>query len=132
MSTQPNILQITPFMYADDLEEAVRFFCDLLGFHPVVHVPGYAYLERENAAVRIMQNTPECTVPRPPGRPFRYYMDVRDLDAIYAELKPKLDQLPPDHVYGPVSQPYHQRELMILAPDGGVVVFGQPIRPPQA
>ena len=127
-----NILQITPFMYADDLEEAVRFFRDLLGFTAVVHQSGYAYLEREAAAVRIMQNAPEYAVPRPPGRPFRYYMDVRDVDAIYAELKPKLDALPLDDVHGPVNQAYGQRELMILAPDGGVVVFGQAIQPTKA
>ena len=73
-----NILQITPFMYADDLEEAVRFFRDLLGFTATVHESGYAYLEREGAAVLLMQNSPECTLPRSPGRPFRYNMDVRD------------------------------------------------------
>ena len=127
-----NILQITPFMYADDLEEAVRFFRELLGFSPTVHMPGYAYMEREGAAVRIMQNSPECTVPRSTGRPFRYYMDVRDVDALHAELRPKLEHLPANHVHGPVDQAYGQRELMILAPDGGVVVFGQAIEPTKA
>ena len=127
-----NILQITPFMYADDLEEAVRFFRDLLGFTAVIHRDGYAHLEREAAAVRIMQNGPEYTGQRPKGRPFRYYMDVRDVDALDAELRPKLSHLPPDHVHGPVDQPYGKRELMILAPDGGVVVFGQEIPPAKA
>ena len=120
-----NILQITPFLYTDDLEQVVHFFCDLLGFTATVQVPGYAYLEREGAAVRLMQNTSERMVPRSSGRPFRYYMDVRDVDAIYAELRPKLAQLPGGHVHGPADQSYGQRELMILAPDGGVVVFGQ-------
>ena len=127
-----NILQITPFMYADDLEEAVRFFRDLLGFTTVVHADGYAYLEREGAAVRIMQNGPEYMGQRPIGKPYRYYMDVRDVDALHAELLPKLSLLPTDDVYGPVDQDYGKRELMILAPDGGVVVFGQEIPPKQA
>lgn len=122
-----NIQQITPFMYADDLDVAVRFFRDLLGFAAVVHTDDYAYLEREGAAIRIMHNSPECRVPPAAGRPFRYYMDVRDVDAIAAELRPGLQHLPADHVYGPVNQTYGQREFMILAPDGGVVVFGQGI-----
>ncbi len=43
----------------------------------------------------------------PPGnRRFSYYIDVRDLDALYAELKPKLDTLPKADVYGPVNQSY--------------------------
>lgn len=127
-----NILQITPFMYADDLEEAVHFFRDLLGFRALVHAGGYAYLEREGAAIRIMQNAPEYMGHRPVGRPFRYYMDVRDVDALEAELRPKLRHLPAGDVLGPVDQTYGQRELMVLAPDGGVVVFGQEIPPKQA
>lgn len=127
----PNILQITPFMYADDLQEAVRFFVDVLGFSALLRVHDYAYVEREGAGIRIMQNAPECGVPRYSGRPFRYYIDVRDVDALHAELKPKLDDLPAGHVHGPVDQSYGQRELMILAPDGGLVIFGQAIKRPQ-
>lgn len=126
-----NILQITPFMYADDLEEAIRFFRDLLGFEVRLRHPDYAYVEREGAGIRIMQNGPPYMGQRPIGRPFRYYLDVRDVDAIHAELKSKLDALPAEDVMGPVDQGYGQRELMILAPDGGVVVFGQPIELPQ-
>src|SRR2546430_12234016 len=46
----------------------------------------------------------------PPGnRRFAYYIDVRDVDGLYTELKPKLDTLPKGDVYGPVNQPYGQR-----------------------
>ena len=48
-------------------------------------------------------------------RNFRYYFDVRDVDALYAELKPKLDKLPKGDVHGPADKPYHERELLILA-----------------
>lgn len=123
----PNILQITPFMYADDLEEAIRFFCDLLGFQVLLRHPDYAYVQREVAGIRIMQNGPPYMGQKPIGKPFRYYLDVRDVDAIYEELREKLAALPEGNVLGPVDQGYGQRELMILAPDGGVVVFGQEI-----
>jgi hypothetical protein len=62
---------------------------------------------------------------RPPGnRRYAYYIDVRDVDQLYAELKPKLDSLPKGDVYGPVNQPYGQRELLVLAPDGNLIAFG--------
>ena len=55
----------------------------------------------------------------PPGnRRFAYYVDVRDVDQLYEELKPKLERLPKADVYGPVNQEYGQRELLVLAPDG--------------
>jgi hypothetical protein len=46
---------------------------------------------------------------------------------MHAELKPRLDRLPARHVHGPVDQSYGQRELMIVAPDGNLLVFGQAI-----
>ena len=41
-----------------------------------------------------------------------------------SELKPKLDTLPPKDVHGPADKPYHQRELLVLAPDGELIAFG--------
>jgi hypothetical protein len=38
-----------------------------------------------------------------------------------------LAELPEGSVVGPVDQRYGQRELMIRAPDGNVLVFGQPV-----
>jgi hypothetical protein len=61
-----------------------------------------------------------------------YYIDVRDVDQLYAELKPKLATLPTRDVYGPVNQPYGQRELLVLAPDGNPMDFGQAIETAKA
>jgi len=86
----------------------------------------YAYVEREGAAVRILGHDDPVELGTPHGG-FGYYIDVRDLDAVLAELAPRLALLPPDDVRGPIDQHYGQRELMIRAPDGNLVVFGQPI-----
>lgn len=54
------------------------------------------------------------------------YFDVRDVDALYAELQPRLQMLPAENVQGPVNQHWHQRELLIRLPDGHWLAFGQP------
>ena len=126
---ESNFLQITPVMWAPDLEQALVFFTDLLGFRVLFKGGGYAYVGRENVAVRIMDRTIYDKV-APGDRRFAYYIDVRDVDALYAELKPKLDALPHGDVHGPADKPYGQRELCILAPDGDLVVFGQEISAP--
>jgi catechol 2,3-dioxygenase-like lactoylglutathione lyase family enzyme len=121
-----NFIQITPFMCVDDIERAVTFFTDILGFEVQFRMGNYAYLHRETVGFRILeQKGPEGA---PPGnRRFAYYIDVRDVDALYAELKPKLDTLPKRDVYGPVDQHYGQRELLVLAPDGNLIAFGHAI-----
>ena len=75
---------------------------------------------------RLMRNHGRNGAP-PGNRRFAYYIDVRDLDAVHAELAPRLADLPKRSIHGPVNQSYGQRELMILAPDGNLLVFGQAI-----
>jgi catechol 2,3-dioxygenase-like lactoylglutathione lyase family enzyme len=121
-----NVIQITPFMHIDDIARAVAFFTEALGFECPIQSDRYAYVEREGAGIRIQwHDVPAELGPAHGG--FAYYLDVRDLDAILEELAPKLAALPSGDVYGPVDQSYGQRELMIRAPDGNLVVFGQAI-----
>lgn len=122
----PNFVQITPFMHVPDLNKALDFFHDLLGFAVLFRQPGYAYVEREGCGMRLLQRD-ENDVSSSGSRRFAYYIDVRDVDALYQDLKPKLDTLPPGDVFGPIDQPYGQRELLILAPDGDLLSFGQPV-----
>lgn len=127
LSGMSNFIQTTPFMHVPiaEFEAAVRFFEDVLGFKALLHVRDYAYVEREGCGMRIWGRE-NANVPKG-ARNFRYYYDVRDVDALYAELKPKLDKLPPQDVHGPMDKWYGQRELLILAPDGDLVCFGQAI-----
>jgi catechol 2,3-dioxygenase-like lactoylglutathione lyase family enzyme len=123
-----NFIRITPFMHVEDVAGAVRFFVDVLGFRAWIDTPGYAYVQREAAAVRILKaSQARGEQPVRGTRAFRYYIDVEDVDGLLAELRPKLDTLPQGHVHGPVNQEYGQRELMVVAPDGDLVVFGQGI-----
>ncbi len=119
-------IRITPFMHVPDVQKAVAFFRDLLGFKVWIHAADYAYVQRETAGVRILQNRGDDGAP-PGNRRFAYYIDVDDVDALYEELKPKLDALPTKDVHGPADKPYGQRELCILAPDANLLVFGHSI-----
>ena len=122
-----NFIQITPFMHVKDLAGALQFFTETLEFEVRFRMSGYAYIEREGVGFRILEGEgPESA---PPGnRRFAYYIDVRDVDRLYAELKGKLDQLPTGDVHGPADKEYGQRELLVLAPDGNLIAFGHAIK----
>jgi len=121
----PNVIQVTPFMHVPiaEFDAAVQFFREL-GFVEHLHTRDYAYLERDGSGIRIWGRENAADAPRG-QRNFRYYFDVRDVDALYEELKPKLDQLPEGNVHGPADKHYGERELLILGPDGDLVCFGQ-------
>ncbi|MGC1385420.1 MAG: VOC family protein [Candidatus Acidiferrales bacterium] len=125
-----NFIQITPFMLVPDLDKALAFFKESLGFKTFVRHSEYAYIHRETAGIRILQESPGN--PFQPGtRRFAYYVDVQDVDALYAELKPKLDTLPKGEVHGPADKVYEQRELLVLALDGNLIAFGHAIQKPE-
>jgi catechol 2,3-dioxygenase-like lactoylglutathione lyase family enzyme len=123
-----NFLQVTPFMHVTDLEKAIVFFTDILGFKVPFRADNYAYIHRETVGFRLLEQTCAEEGAPPGNRRYSYYIDVRDVDGLYAELKAKLDTLPEKDVYGPVDQPYGQRELLVLAPDGNLIAFGQAIK----
>jgi hypothetical protein len=127
MSEESNFVQVTPFMVVLNINTAVAFFRDLLGF-TVWRMPGgdYAYVHRETVGFRLLQAGPGNQFV-PGNRRFAHYIDVKDVDALYAELKPKLDLLPAGDVHGPADKNYGQRELLILAPDGNLIAFGHEI-----
>ena len=122
----PNFIQVTPFMIVEDLEKALAFFVDLLDFEVQFRASDYAYVQRETAGFRIWEQTGKDAAPAGTRR-FAYYIDVHDVDRLYAELKPKLDLLPAGDVHGPADKHYGQRELLILAPDGNLLAFGHAI-----
>jgi catechol 2,3-dioxygenase-like lactoylglutathione lyase family enzyme len=119
--------QVTPFLHVPDLQKALDFFTDTLGFTVPFRQDGYAYIHRETVGFRLLEAEEDRAAAG--RRRFAYYIDVRDVDALYAELKPKLDTLPPGDVHGPADKPYGQRELLVLAPDGELIVFGMEVRP---
>jgi len=121
-----NFIQVTPFMHVEDLEQALAFFTGILGFETRFRAANYAYVHRETTGFRILEQTGSDGAP-PGNRRFAYYIDVRDVDGLYAELKPKLYTLAKGDVNGPVDQSNGQRELLVLAPDGNLIAFGQQI-----
>src|SRR5512134_1266358 len=106
-----NFIRITPFMHVPDVEAAVKFFNDL-GFNTYFRMGTYAYVQRECAGVRLLQNEGDDGAP-PGNRRFAYYIDVEDIEALCRELRPKLDAMPVGDVHGPADKAYGQRELCI-------------------
>ena len=113
-------------MHVTDLEGALTFFTETLGFKVPFRMANYAYLHRETVGIRVLEEKGPDGAP-PGNRRFAYYIDVHNVDRLYEELKPKLDLMPKGDVHGPADKHYGQRELLVLAPDGNLIAFGQAI-----
>lgn len=122
----PRMLQITPFVLCRDLDRQIGFYRDRLGFVLGYRADNYTFLKRDGVAVRLLECPPRADG-RALGEDQSFYIDVDDVDLLYAALRPGLDDLPEGRVRSPFDQPYGQREFHVLDEDGTLVFFGQPI-----
>jgi catechol 2,3-dioxygenase-like lactoylglutathione lyase family enzyme len=116
--------QITPFFGVSQLDRAVAFYRDVLGFQIWSEGGGYAYAERERLAVRLLELDAGASFP--PGSSHAY-VDIADADHQFAEWEPGLRALPAARWGAPKDQPYGQREFWVRDPDGNLLTFGQGI-----
>ncbi len=121
-----NTIQVTPFLGVRNLDVSIDFYTNILDFGAFAVGGGYAYLERERAAIRILQVSPEDV---PSIHTLSCYFDVHDVDDEVARLDARLQALPPDRWKGPLNQPYNQRELIVRDPDNHLIIFGQGLGP---
>ena len=120
------LTQVTPFVPCTSLDRQVAFYQGILGFEVGFRAENYAYLRRDNAAIRLVEvwKTVDLSHPEREGS---FYLDVLGLDDLYASLKPKLDTLPPDRVRAPFDQEYGQREFHVADEDCTLIFFGEAI-----
>ncbi len=116
--------QITPFVPCTSLQAQIGFYRDVLGFAVGFRADNYAFLRRDDVAVRLVQMDRKVDLHHP-ERQQSFYIDVHELDALYASLEPRLRTLPPGRVRAPFDQPYGQREFHVIDEDCTLVFFGE-------
>ena len=98
-----------------------------LGFACTYSADNYAFLRRDNAAIRLLEVLPERELHDRRSQN-HVYIDVDDVDGLYAELKPELDKLPQGRVRPPFNTEYGQREFHVRDLDALLISFGQKIQ----
>ncbi len=117
------IHQITPFLHVPDLQEALAFFCNLLGFELRYREGNYAYIELAGCGLRMLEEPARRLTVDGKAR-VTVYIDVADIDALHAGLAPALASLPRDRVEPLMDRPWRQREFQVRMPDGDWLTFG--------
>jgi len=98
--TAPHCSSITPIVPVTDLGRALDFYMGVLGFTVQAKDDGYAYIVRDEVALRLLT----ATEGEPRGQQ-SCYICVRDLDGLHEQMKQALEQLPEGRVRAPIDQP---------------------------
>ncbi len=120
------LTQITPFVPCTSLDRQVVFYCETLGFSVGFRADDYAFLRRDDVAVRLVEVDATVDLSHP-ERQGSFYIDVTDIDAVYAGMEPRLAALPAGRVRAPFDQHYGQREFHVIDEDCTLIFFGEAI-----
>ena len=77
----PRIADITPVVPVSDLDAAVVFFRDVLGFEVGHRFPGFAYVSRDGCGLRLIALDGPGVNMDDPARQMAVYIDVVEIDA---------------------------------------------------
>lgn len=119
---------LTPNLMVEDVDAAVAYYRDVLGFALVQSVPEvspFLWAMVSSGAVALMfeartslsQNLPAFAA-APIGATFTLYIDTDDADALYIRVKDRAQV-----VIAPNTAPYGRREFALIDPHGYVLVF---------
>jgi catechol 2,3-dioxygenase-like lactoylglutathione lyase family enzyme len=117
----------------NDVDEAIRFYCDHLGFDEVMHpAPTFAMLSRGDLRLTISapggpggggQAMPDGTVPQPGGWN-RFAIEVDDIDSLVATLRAAGVRFRNDIVTGVGG-----KQILVDDPSGNPVELFEPTIP---
>ena len=110
-----------PILYVTDMEQATRFYCEVLGFRCENRMEGWTSLQLDEA--EIMLSLPNAHLPfEKPLFTGSFYFHTEDVDSLWERLREGTTI-----VYPLESFDYGMREFAIRDVNGYVLQFGQEI-----
>ena len=121
---------VSPVLLVADVDRAVEFYRDCLGFRCDVygHPPNFVVAVRDEATILLaLAPDAEQIVPnwKIVDKTWNAYVRVDDADAIYAEVQERGAKID----YTLYDAPHGFREFGVQDPDGHDIAFGQRIEP---
>ena len=120
-STPVQFIQGAPVLHVPDVNAAVGYYRDVLGFTPDFGDDDYAVVWRDNSAIHFVKSDR-----RPSG--VHLFQWVRDVDSCYGEVRERGAEITVE----PGDRPYGVRDFSVRDPNGVSIIFGQEIEAEQA
>ena len=113
-----------PVLYVADMDESIRFYCDVLGFRCANRMDGWASLQHGPA--EIMLSLPNEHLPFEKATfTGSFYFQAQDVDSLWKQIREKATVVYPIEDFD-----YGMREFAIRDSNGYVLQFGQEIKSP--
>jgi catechol 2,3-dioxygenase-like lactoylglutathione lyase family enzyme len=120
-SNPAQFIQGAPVLHVPDVQAAVGYYRDVLGFVVDFGDDNYAVVWRDNSAIHFVKGD------RSPSG-VHLFQWVRDVDACYREIKQRGAAIAQE----PADRPYGIRDFNVRDRNGITIIFGQDIESERA
>ncbi|HEV8366566.1 MAG TPA: VOC family protein [Pyrinomonadaceae bacterium] len=120
-SNPAQFIQGAPVLHVPDVQAAVGYYRDVLGFVSDFGNDEYAVVWRDNSAIHFLKSDAI-----PSG--VHLFQWVRDVDSLYEEVRKRGAEV----TVQPTDRSYGVRDFNVRDPNGVSIVFGQDIEAEQA
>ena len=109
-----------------DITTTTNFYQNILDFEIdfLSEDERYCIMKRNHVAMHFMETDNQEALYATANH-ISVYLNVKELDMLYEELKPKLRNFPQESLRPPAEQHYGMREFHIKDPDGCLLMFGE-------
>ena len=126
MTDKPLIEDAVAIVPVSNMSATMDFYADTLGFERrfVADDESFAIAVHGDAAIHFV-TTDDSEALKATANNISIYLWVRGIDALYAQLRSRLETLPEGRLRPPFDQPYGMREFHVKDPDGCLLFFGE-------
>jgi uncharacterized glyoxalase superfamily protein PhnB len=118
-ATTPRLVRVAPEIPVANLDEAVVYYRDKLGFEVLMTMPerGYAIVERDGIALHLFQDGTRSLSPA------SFHIFTQGLEQLFAELRGRGAQVRQEIL----RKPWGNRDFRITDPSGNEIKFTEPL-----
>ena len=115
---------LSPIVPVSDMEESIRFYTDVLGFHTALQSDDYSILTKDNASLHLTRAENQAVLDATRGH-VSFYLEVEDVESLWSHVSRFRDRYKVRDLF---DRDYGMREFHIADPNDCLIFVGEPIR----
>jgi len=115
---------LSPIVPVSDMEESIRFYTDVLGFHIAMQSDDYSILTKDNTSLHLTRAESQAVLDATRGH-VSFYLEVEDVESLWSHVSRFRDRYKVRDLF---DRDYGMREFHIADPNDCLIFVGEPIR----
>lgn len=115
---------LSPIVPVSDMEESIRFYTGVLGFHIAMQSDDYSILTKDNTSLHLTRAENQAVLDATRGH-VSFYLEVEDVESLWSHVSRFRDRYKVRDLF---DRDYGMREFHIADPNDCLIFVGEPIR----